>query len=208
MVRCVVQKKVIRYAFIFVISSCLLFLPLFISAQNTKGSLSFGNCKIEFLYPAEWKNFITDYSKCEDSDPNLSEDILTDIALPKPGLSEKITPRVTISIEPCCELIPASDIEGYPAQIRKMNLDEYVNQTLNNLNNSLSVINVGHISLAGNEAYKIVVGLDSMKPTAQFVYSINGTKLYTINYSAGPSEYDTYLPGVQKIVESFKIHVS
>jgi hypothetical protein len=194
--------------FIFVMCSCLLFLPLSISAQNTKGFLSFGNCKIEFLYPLEWKNFITDYSNCEESDPNLSENSLTEISLPKPSLSEKITPRVTISVEPCCELIPVSDIEGYPAQIRKMNLDEYVNQTINNLNNSLSVINIGNISLAGKEAYKIVAGLDGKNPSAEFVYSINGTKLYTINYTADPAEYNTYLPGVQKIVDSFKMLVS
>lgn len=201
-------KEVMCYVFIFVICSCLLFLPLSVSAQTTKGFLSFGNCKIEFLYPSEWENLITDYSTCEESDPNLSENSLTEITLPKPSLSEKITPRITISIEPCCELIPASEIEGYPAQIRKTTLDKYVNQTVNNLNSRLSVINVGHISLAGNEAYRIVAGLDGMNPAAEFVYSINGTKLYTINYSADPSEYDIYLPGVQKIVDSFKMLVS
>lgn len=200
-------KEMMWYAFIFVMCCCLLFLPLSISAQNSKGFLSFGNCKIEFLYPLEWKNFITDYSNCEESDPNLSENSLTEITLPKPSLSEKITPRVTISMESCCELTPSTEIEGYPAQIRKLTLGEYVNQTVNNLNARLSVINVGNISLAGNEAYKIVAGLDGMNPAAEFVYSINGTKLYTINYTADPSEYDTYLPGVQKIVDSFKMLV-
>jgi hypothetical protein len=89
-----------------------------------------------------------------------------------------------------------------------MTLDEYVNQTVNNLNPRLSIINGGYISLAGNEAYKVVAGLNGPNPTATIVYSVNGTKLYTINYSADPSDYDAYLPGVQKIVDSFRMLVS
>ena len=182
--------------------SCLLFLSSSISAQTTKGFLSFGNCKIEFLYPAEWKNFITDYSHCEESNPDLSENSITEITLPQPSFSEKITPRVTISVEPCCELIPSNEIEGYPTPIRNMTLEEYVNQTVNDLNTRFSFINVGNISLAGNEAYKIVTGLNETNPASAIVFSINGTKLYTIEYRADPSEYDIYLPGLQKIVDS------
>jgi hypothetical protein len=43
--------------------------------------------------------------------------------------------------------------------------------------------------------------LDPSNPTFVTVYSINATKLFTINYHADPSDYDNYLPGVQKIVE-------
>jgi hypothetical protein len=38
--------------------------------------------------------------------------------------------------------------------------------------------------------------------------SKKGNTLYTINYRADPSDYDTYLPGVQKIVDSFRMLVS
>jgi hypothetical protein len=196
------------YAFILVAYSCLLFLPLSLSAQSTNGFLSFGNCKIEFLYPVEWKNFITEYTNCEDNNPNRPEDSLIEIALPQPNSAEKNTSRVTISVGTCCEVIPSKFIEGHPSPMKNITLEEYVNQTINNFNTSLSIIGVGHISLAGNEAYKIVAGLNMTNPAAAFIYSKNGTKLYSIEYRADPSDYDTYWPGVQKIVDSFKMLVS
>ena len=61
-------------------------------------------------------------------------------------------------------------------------------------------INSGPLTLDGNPDYKIVGGfktLDPSNPAYVSVYSKNGTKLYSISYVADPSDYNTYLPGVQ-----------
>jgi hypothetical protein len=195
------------YAFILVACSCLLFLSSPISAHATNGFLSFGNCKIEFLYPAEWKNFITEYTNCEENNPNRPEDSLIEFALPQLN-PEKNTSLVTISVGTCCDVLSSKFIEGYPSLIKNITLEEYVNQTINNFNTRLSIIDVDHFSLAGNEAYKIVAGLNMTNPAAAFVYTINGTKMYAIEYRADPSDYDKYWPGVQKIVDSFRMLVS
>src|SRR5918992_421265 len=204
------SKKVLTmcYAFILVACSCLLFLSSPISAQTTNGFLSFGNCKIEFLYPAEWKNFITEYTNCEESIPDRPEDSIIEIAFPDPNFSEKNTSRVTVSVGPCCEVLSSKFIEGYPYLIKNITLEEYVNQTINNFHTRLSIIDVDHFSLDGNEAYKIVAGVNMTNPAAAFVYSTNGTKLYAIEYRADPSDYDKYWPGVQKIVDSLRMLVS
>jgi hypothetical protein len=203
---------VICYVFTFIICSCLLFSPSAGSAQNPNGFLTFGNCTVGFLYPQGWKDFITDYSKCKENDQGRFEDSITEITFPQPSLSEKITPRVAIIVEPCCEFIYSRDAEGgYSAEMRNMSVDEYVSQELDEFSRQgYTIINSGSLALDGNPASKVVVGPDPLTPTGVFVYSINATisKLFTISYTADPSDYDTYLPGVQKIVDSFRMLIS
>ena len=107
------------YAFIFVMCPSLLFLPSSTSAQNPEGFLTFRNCNIEFLYAEDWKNFITD-------------DCDTQITFPQPSLSEKITPRVSIIVEPCCFDVTSRDAEGFSAIERKMSLEEYIDEEVLN----------------------------------------------------------------------------
>lgn len=162
--------------------------------------LTFGNCMIAFLYPADWQNFITLVGRFEDG--------ITEIIFPQPSLSEKITPQVTISVEPCCEYITSEDAEGYTAEMRNMSAEEYAIQEMDRLSGrNASIINYGSLTLDGNPASKFVIGPDSSTPAGVSVYSVNHTtnRLYSIEYWADPSDYDTYLPGVQKIVDSFKI---
>lgn len=90
-----------------------------------------------------------------------------------------------------------------------MSLEEYINkEILKNLSvaPNFNLIGSGPIVLAGNPAYKIVYGAYS-NPSDP-CYSINGTKLYSIDYTAHPSDYHTYLPDVQKIVDSFRMLAS
>jgi hypothetical protein len=121
------------YAFIFVMCPSLLFLPSSTSAQNPEGFLTFRNCNIEFLYPEDWKNFITDDSKCEDPvNWGRYEDSDTQITFPQPSLSEKITPRVSIIVEPCCFDVTSRDAEGFSAIERNMSLEEYIDEEVLN----------------------------------------------------------------------------
>jgi hypothetical protein len=95
--------------------------------------------------------------------------------------------------------------------MRNMSVDEYVSQELDEFSSQdYTIINSGSLTLDGNPASKIVVGLNPSTPTGVFVYSINATisKLFTISYTADPSDYNTYLPGVQKIVDSFRVLIS
>jgi hypothetical protein len=97
-------------------------------------------------------------------------------------------------------------VEGYSAEMRNMTAEEYANQEFDRFSSQgATIINYGSLTLDGNPAAKIVVGLDQSTPAGVFVYSVNGTKLYTIEYWADPFDSTTYLPGVQKIVDSFRM---
>jgi hypothetical protein len=135
------------------------------------------------------------------------------INFPQPSLSEKYPPSILIGVDQCCEIITSRDETGFSAIFQSMSLEEYINkEVLKNLSvaPNFNLINSGPIVLAGNPAYKIVYGAYSnpSDPCCVNVYSINGTKLYSIGYTAHPSDYHTYLPGVQKIVDSFIMLVS
>jgi hypothetical protein len=68
----------------------------------------------------------------------------------------------------------------------------------------LPVIDSGYISLGGKDAFKVLRGSSPSDPTQNLqIYSISGDKLYTISYLADRADYATYLPDVQKIVDTF-----
>jgi hypothetical protein len=196
------------YAFIFIMISFLLSLPSSASAQNPKGFLTFGNCTVGFFYPEEWKDFISDSpdSNCERSD--------TTIEFPQPSLSEKRPPFILINVEQCCEIVTSRDENN--AIFQNMSLEEYVQRQSNELEmNNGTIINSGPIILGTEHptktilpGYKIIAGPDSSNPTSLTVYAKNGTKVSTIHYWADPSDYHTYLPGLQKIADSFFMFVS
>jgi hypothetical protein len=163
------------------------------------------NCTVGFFYPEEWKNFIADESDCEAS--------YTEINFPQPSLSDKIPPGITIQVENCCEFITSYDETGYSANYQNMSLQEYVDQQLNQLTRypEVTIINSGTILLGGNDTYpahKTIAGADSSSPSYLAIYAKKGDKMYTIIYRADPSDYATYLPGLQKIADSFHMFVS
>jgi hypothetical protein len=101
---------------------------------------------------------------------------------------------------------------------RSMSLEEYINQELGvlggqmdkyseRIGGNVSIINSGDITLDEYPARKIVLGEDG-SPAGVAVASIKGTRLYTILYAADPSDYDTYLPGVQNMVDTLRMVVS
>ena len=116
---------------------------------------------------------------------NIYEDGITEIIFPQPSLSEKITPQVTISVDPCCEYVTSRDAEGYSAEMRNMSADEYSSQEVDRLSNQdATIINYGPLTIDGNPASKIVAGPNPSAPAGVFVYSVDVTKLYTIEYFA------------------------
>jgi hypothetical protein len=173
--------------------------------KTQKDILTFGNCTVGFFYPENWKDFITDASDCEQS--------YTEINFPQPSLSAKNPPYIIVQVEKCCEFLTSFDETGYSAIPRNMSLEEYVDQEIRQLTvrPDVTIINSGPIILGGNEtfpAHKIIAGPDSSSPAYLAVYSKKGDKMYSIIYSADPSDYATYLPGLQTIADSFQMFVS
>ena len=193
-------KEVIFYAFIFILCSCLLFLPSSNYAQNPKEFLTFRNCLVGFLYPEEWKNFISDSSDCEES--------YTQINFP-PSLSQKIPPSIIIKGEKCC----VTSYTGESPIYLNMSLEEYVNEELNfykNFPGTTITNSSGPTILGGYPAYKIVaaIGSDASNPSYLAMYTKKGDRMYKISYWADPSAYFIYLPDIYKIADSFRMFVS
>lgn len=139
---------------------------------------------MDFFYPEQWKNFITDASDCEAS--------YTEINFPQPSLSDKIPPNITIQVEKCCEFLTSFDETGYSAIPRNMSLEEYVDQEIRQLTvyQDVTIINSGSILLGGNDTYpahKTIAGADSSSPSYLAVYAKKGDKMYSIIYMADPS---------------------
>jgi hypothetical protein len=91
----------------------------------------------------------------------------------------------------------------------KQNVD-LANKTLPNF----KLIESNITTLANNPAYKIVStftnsGLADPLHSPPFqtmtIWTIKGDKIYTISYSQITSEFSTYLPIIQKMIDSFEI---
>jgi serine/threonine-protein kinase len=90
--------------------------------------------------------------------------------------------------------------------IPKVELDQFMNGVMNNLkmkNPDLSVIESTPTKLAGKDAHKVVYYLRGKKHMTIITRKEN--KAYQVMYAAEPTKYDTYLPIVQKMLDSFKI---
>jgi hypothetical protein len=90
--------------------------------------------------------------------------------------------------------------------IPKVELDQFMNGVMNNLkmkNPDLSVIESTPTKLAGKDAHKVVYYLRGKKHMTIITRKEN--KAYQVMYVAEPAKYDTYLPIVQKMIDSFEI---
>jgi hypothetical protein len=66
------------------------------------------------------------------------------------------------------------------------------------------IIQSNSTTLAGNPAHKFVFVKGEAK--AMMVFTIKGDKAYYVFYGArSPVQYSTYLPTVQKMIDSFEI---
>jgi eukaryotic-like serine/threonine-protein kinase len=93
--------------------------------------------------------------------------------------------------------------------------NEYVNGILNRAKQSLSDFQINesnhNANIAGTSAYKIVYSFLSQDPAVQAhfqsmnIWSVRDNKVYGISYTEAKSLYATYLPTVQKMIDSFEI---
>jgi eukaryotic-like serine/threonine-protein kinase len=109
--------------------------------------------------------------------------------------------------------IVSVSVEGLNRSITTTN--EYVNGILNKAKQSLSDFQINesnhNANIAGTSAYKIVYSFLSQDPAVQAhfqsmnIWSVIDNKVYGISYTEAKSLYPTYLPTVQKMIDSFEI---
>ena len=109
--------------------------------------------------------------------------------------------------------IVSVSVEGLNHSITTTN--EYVNGILNKAKQSLSDFQINesnhNANIAGTSAYKIVYSFLSQDPAVQAhfqsmnIWSVRDNKVYGISYTEVKSLYPTYLPTVQKMIDSFEI---
>jgi hypothetical protein len=91
-----------------------------------------------------------------------------------------------------------------------MPLDEYSHEQINHLRQlfrDINIIETNTTTLAGNNAYKVVYTftLEQINYKKMDIWTIKDNKAYIINYLAETGQYSSYLPTIQKMVDSFEI---
>ena len=148
---------------------------------------------IKILYPSDWKPFQT-------STVNR-----TIIEFRQKVMSEHgpLSSFMSVSVENLSDTSKTLDV------MTKQNVD-LANKTLPNF----KLIESNITTLANNPAYKIVStfinsGLSDPLHSPPFqtmtIWTIKGDRMYTISYSQITSEFSTYLPIIQKMIDSFEI---
>ena len=117
---------------------------------------------------------------------------------PLQNLSDSIPARLSISVM------------NYQQNV---SLKDFTNQTLTSLNSTgqFKVISSDPITLAGRPGYQIILStLPNLGNPLNFglmqSWTAVGTKIYLLSYSTESSKFATYLPTVEQMLKSLKIH--
>ena len=92
-----------------------------------------------------------------------------------------------------------------------ISLAQYANNSLTDLKQSLTnfklIESSGNNHISGLPAYRIVYTSNNGNNVTKTLETgtINGNKVYILTYETGISEYTTFLPNVQKMIDSFQI---
>jgi hypothetical protein len=92
-----------------------------------------------------------------------------------------------------------------------MRLEEHMHEQIDHLRQLLrdfNIIETNTITLeAGNNAYKVVYTftLEQINYKKMDIWTLQDDKVYIINYLAETRKYSSYLPTIQKMVDSFEI---
>lgn len=96
---------------------------------------------------------------------------------------------------------------------QNVSLKDFTNQTLTSLNSTgqFKVISSDPITLAGRPGYQIILStLPNLGNPLNFglmqSWTAVGTKIYLLSYSTESSKFATYLPTVEQMLKSLKIH--
>ena len=136
--------------------------------------------QIKIQYPADW----------EKKDQGLGGDNVVKFVLPQQRF-----PSLFVQIE---------DLDSSKL------LQEYTYDKINHLRQlflDFNIIEQNPTSLAGNNAYKIVYTftLEQINYKRMDIWTIKDDRVYIINYLVEMGKYSSYLPTIQKMVDSFEI---
>ena len=141
---------------------------------------------IKMQYPSDWsvsKSGLKDYTN------------VIAFYSPLENISDIFPEHLTLSIT------------SYSQHITLQKFNTVLNSTLKQP--GVKIIESSPTTLAGNPAYKIVF----LPPTANIplkfetmlVWAVKNDKVYIMSYNAEAARYSTYLPTIQKMIDSFEI---
>jgi eukaryotic-like serine/threonine-protein kinase len=93
---------------------------------------------------------------------------------------------------------------------KNITLNEYTNLINNGLQiPAIRIVGSNMTTLSGSPAqmviYSVRIGNSSLALWNELVFTVKNNKVYSISFIANASEYNNYLPLVQKMVKSFQI---
>jgi eukaryotic-like serine/threonine-protein kinase len=154
---------------------------------------------IKILYPASWDKL----------EFGLSADgLIAGFVLPKEGkppseinVSDFVLENIMIGVK---------SIPSFPSLSKNTILNDFVNKQISSYKQGLTdfqIVKSNTTAIDNNPAYQIQYTDKHGRATFDTlqIWTINGNKIYTILFNADPADYQTYLPIIQKMTDSFAI---
>lgn len=160
------------------------------NSSNSTNFLTYENptLGIKILYPTDWV-------KLENtSSPNKNSTLIDLVTFgPQSNNSSDIPGKLVVKVDNISDIKP-------------INVSEYSNQIIGDLSQDFKVAE-STTTLAGLPAYEFVYtgAEESVDLKAMLVLTIKGDRAYIMSYTAEPEIFQSYLPKVQKIIDSFEI---
>jgi eukaryotic-like serine/threonine-protein kinase len=176
-----------KYLPLFVFSLSLLSLPA-IETSAATNLLTYQNPiqGIKMQYPSDWtvsQNGLRDFSD------------VAGFFAPFGNISDVFPGRLILSIRHYSE---------------NVTLNEYNNLVNSSLRQpTVQITESSPSTLAGNPAHKIVFlaspGIAPFKIETMLVWMVKGNNVYTISFNSEPEKFPTYVPTVEKMINSFEL---
>jgi hypothetical protein len=157
--------------------------------NNSNNLLTYQNTVygIKIQYPSDWRvseNGMRDYTN------------IVAFYSPLENLADRVPEHLTLSRV------------DYSQNITLDQYNKFLNSTLKNIP-GVQIIESNPIDLAGHPGYKVVyLSLPSNLPFKfqdMLIWTIIGGKVYNISFNAEAAKYPTFLPTIQKMINSFQI---
>jgi serine/threonine-protein kinase len=159
------------------------------SKNNSNNLLTYQNPAygIKIQYPSDWRvseNGMRDYTN------------IVAFYSPLENLSDRVPEHMTLSRV------------DYSQNITLDQYNKFLNSTLENIP-GVQIIESNPTALAGHPGYKVVyLSMPSNLPFKfqdMLIWTIIGGKVYNISFNAEAAKYPTFLPTIQKMINSFQI---
>lgn len=160
------------------------------NSSNSTNFLTYENpiFGIKMLYPTDWV-------KLENTSSHNKNSTLIDLVAfgPQSNASSGIPGKLVVKVDNISDIKPIT-------------VSEYSNQIIGDLRQDFKVAG-STTTLAGLPAYEFVYtgAEESVNLKAMLVLTIKGDRAYIMSYTAEPEIFQSYLPKVQKMIDSFEI---